>query len=361
MAQVADRALSGSSLPRERLIEVDRFEALDEVELFDVELPVEDAPAGTSQSIQGSTDPRLLSPSVGLTHRPRVAVLRDGRLATNGGAAISRQNQLVLETLWDEQHRLRHFVPPPRLPPPRRLSGRHASIVSLWSENYFHWLFEGLPRLAVLRASGLSYDSLIVPEQLSPFHRETLEILGIPDDHLTPFSSEHIQADELIWVAPPAPIGRPTRYSISWLRQSLGDVVPPTTKGRRIYLRRAGSRRVANERALLRALDGLAFEVIDPSALSFHEQVHLFASSEVAIGPHGAAFANGIFSDALSVLEFYQPSHINASIVSVMAAAEHSHCSLVCKRVPSLHRIRHHAVWVPVSLVQGSLEMMGVT
>jgi capsular polysaccharide biosynthesis protein len=354
-------APTASPRPRERILEVDRFEALDDVELFDVEWPIGGPPAANTRSVQAFTDPRLHSPAVALTHRPRVAVLRDARLATNGGAVISQDNRLVLETLWDEEHRRRHFVPAPRLPPAVRLTGRHASIVSLWSENYFHWLFEGLPRLAVLQASGVGYDSLIVPERLSAFHRETLDVLGIPAESLTPFAGEHIQAEELVWVAPPAPIGRPTPHTIGWLRESLCDALPPATRSRRIYLRRPGSRRVANERAVLRALHHLAFEVIDPSVLSFREQVQLFASSDVAIGPHGAAFANGIFSDALSVLEFYQPSYVNASIVSVMAAAGHQHWSLVCRRVPSLHRVRHHAVWVGPHLVQRSLEMMGVT
>jgi capsular polysaccharide biosynthesis protein len=355
------RALGPSPHPHSPLVEVETFDSLSDVELVDVSLPFEPAPEASTRSVQSVTDPRLFSAAVGLSHRPRVAVVPQGRLATSGGAVITARNQLVLETLWDEEHRLRHFVPPPQLSPPRRLTGRHASIVSLWSDNYFHWLFEALPRLAVLRASGLSYESLIVPEPLSAFHRETLAMLDIPDTRLTPFSGQHVQADELIWVAPPAPIGRPTQYSISWLRESLlGLAPPPANRDGRIYLRRTGSRRVINETPLVRMLKSLAFEVIDPGSLSMREQIHLFASTEVAVGPHGAAFANGIFSDALSVLELYQPAHMNASIVGVMAAAGHSHWSLVCKSVPSLHRRRHHPIWVSPGLVRRSLEMMGV-
>jgi capsular polysaccharide biosynthesis protein len=346
---------------RSRLSEVRCFEELADVELIDIALPREDGFGGHTRTVQASPHPELLSEGVAQTHLPRVAVVPDGRLATSGGAVISRDGQLVLETLWDEEHRRRQFDPPPPLPTARRLPGRHASVVSLWCHNFFHWVFEALPRLAVLQASGVSYDSLIVPDPLSRFQYETLEVLGIPRDLLTPFVGQHLQAEELIWPAPPAPIGHPTRYSIGWLKRSLG---PPThaavRPSARIYLQRTGSRRVTNERSLLRMLNALEFEVVDPGALTFRDQAQLFASTAVALGPHGAAFANGIFSDSLSVLEFYQPAHVNVSIVNVMAAAGHAHWSLTCKRVPSLRRASHRNMFVPVDLVERTLELMGV-
>jgi capsular polysaccharide biosynthesis protein len=341
---------------------LESFEELSDVTVIDVELPSGPAPVARTRSVQPNTDPRLHSEAVPRVARPAAAIVPDGRLATNGGAVLTPDGRLVLETLWDEEHRRRHFDPLPELPAPRRLSGRHASIVSLWSENYFHWLFEALPRLAVLRASGVSYDTLIVPDRLSRFHRETLEILGIADDQLTPFTGEHLQADELVWVTPPAPIGRPTRFSVDWLRHSLGGGVASAPEPvERVYLQRTGTRRVANERPVLRALRRLGFIVVDPGTLSFREQLRLFASTAIAVGPHGAAFANGIFADELTVLELYQPAHVNASIVSVMAAAGHPHWSLICKRVPSPHRRSNQPMWVSVGMLLRSLNEVGVT
>jgi capsular polysaccharide biosynthesis protein len=344
-----------------RFVEVDTFDALTDVELIDAPVPVEDGIGGRTSTVQDAPDPRLQSSSMPPTHRPRVAIVPDGRLATSGGAVLTRDGQLVVESLWDEEHRLRQFDPPPQLPPARRLAGRHASVVSLWSHNFFHWLFEALPRLAVLEASGVVYDSLIVPEPLSPFQLETLELLGIPPDRITPFTGEHVQADELVWVAPLAPIGHPTQHSVAWLKRSLRELdIPTITRGRRIYITRTGSRKVVNERALLERLAPLGFEAIDPGELRFREQVGLFASTEVAVGPHGAAFANGIFSDSLSVLELYQPAHVNVSVSAVMAAAGHDHWSLICKRVPSLSRPRHHNMWASWDAVRGTLERMGI-
>jgi capsular polysaccharide biosynthesis protein len=350
-----------SSLGTCRRREVDRFDVLPDVELIDVPVPVEDRHGTSTRSVQSVIDPRLTVDYTPPTHQPRVAIIPNGHLVTKGGVVLSRQGQLVLETLWDEEHRRRDFDPPRALPPATRLEGRHASIVSLWCDNFFHWLFDALPRLALLVASGVSYDSLIVPDPLTSFHRETLEILGVPMDRVTPFVGEHIEAEELVWPAPAAAIGHPTSYTVAWLRRMLGRGAPrPAARDRRIYLQRAHSRRVSNERAILRMLGSYGFEAVDPSRLSFVDQVELFASTEIAVGPHGAAFANGIFSDSLSVLEFYQPAHVNSSIVSAMSAAGHAHWSLVCKRVPSFKAAKLQNMWVSRAAVELSFEQMGV-
>jgi hypothetical protein len=33
-----------------------------------------------------------------------------------------------------------------------------SGVGSLWCHNYFHWMFQALPRLAVLQASGVEFD-----------------------------------------------------------------------------------------------------------------------------------------------------------------------------------------------------------
>ena len=43
-----------------------------------------------------------------------------------------------------------------------------------------------------------------------------------------------------------------------------------------------------------------------------------FGQARVAIGPHGSNFVNGVFSDRLSVVEFFQPEHVNWGVYSVL-------------------------------------------
>jgi capsular polysaccharide biosynthesis protein len=218
-------------------------------------------------------------------------------------------------------------------------------------------MFEALPRLAVLRASGVQYDGVLVPQPLSQFHQDTLDLVGVPAEERVPFAGSHVAPDELVWAAPLAPIGFPTPYLVQWLSSALGGG-RVTAPDRRIYLARRHSRRVVNERAVLRILGPLELELVYPEELSFREQVDLFSATKLMIGPHGAGFSNAIFSPSVTALEIYQPAHINLSITGVFAAAGHEHWSLIGRRVPGLARRRHQNVWVPTRDLARSLERL---
>jgi hypothetical protein len=338
--------------------ELARLEDIAHVEVVDVDLPQDPAPAPRSRTVQAEMHPMFTR---AWSHPPpplRVAVIPGGRLATGSGVVITAQGELVLETLWDAPHLRREFGRPRRLAAPRRLEGRHASIISLWGDNYFHWMFNSLPRLAVLRASGVEYDSVIVPERLAPFQRETLSILGIDESRRTPFTGRHVAPEVLIWASPLASINHPTRYLIDWVRTSLAPP-PPRAPARRFYVARAHTRRAVNEREILAALDPLGFEAVLPEAHSFTEQVELFSSARVLVGPHGSNFVNGIFSSDLSVLECFQPAHVNWGVYGVLCAAGHEHWNLLCppvRRRPRPRRFDDMAV--PVDLVLRTLEQM---
>jgi hypothetical protein len=60
----------------------------------------------------------------------------------------------------------------------------------------------------------------------------------------------------------------------------------------RIYVRRAGRRKILNEEALLALLQQYSFQVIDDVPHTLLEQVHIYYHAAFIIGPHGAAFAN---------------------------------------------------------------------
>jgi hypothetical protein len=338
---------------RTALPEVDTFDEVPGATVTDVALPRDPAPAPRSQSVQSIVPEGLVGNPKTATFPLRVAVLSGASLATMSGAVITARGDLVRETLWDDDHWRRSFSPPPHLAEPTRVAGRHASILSLWCHNFFHWLFEALPRLAVLEASGVNFERLIVPERLAPFQLETLELLGFGRDRLLPFSHEHVLPDELVWASPLAPIGYPTPFLVRWLRRRFG--APEGGGTRRVYVRR-DSRTVVNESELLPILNRRGFEVIDPGALSFREQISLFGSTAVAVGPHGAAFANATFAQHLVGVEFYQPEHLNLSITGVFAASGHDHWSILGTRVKGVRRRAHQNMRVSARELEATLE-----
>jgi capsular polysaccharide biosynthesis protein len=237
--------------------------------------------------------------------------------------------------------------------PPRRLPGLSLSLLSLWAVNYYHWLFEALPRLELIRRSGLlptgARPTLLLPEPLSPFHLASLEALGLADwprQLVGPqgfLRCEQLLLADLpspdcsVWTGP-AGEGGIEAWVVAFLRRTFLDpaflasglesaaitdgaitdgaiadgaignaAVGETCAGRpadgrplRLYLSRAGESRrgVRDEALILPLLERHGIRRLDPGQLSLAQQVHLFSRASWVIAPHGAALANLAFCPA---------------------------------------------------------------
>jgi capsular polysaccharide biosynthesis protein len=334
------------------------FDGVAEAELVAVDLPRAPAAAPSSRTVAPELHPmfeRTYSPP---TYPLRVATVPGAELFTGSGAVLAPDGKLVMETLWDTPHYQREFGRPRPRTVARAVEGTHASLMSLWCNNYFHWMFNALPRIAVLQASGVHYDGLIVPEPLKRFQRESLAVLGVPESRLTPFTGEHLAPERLVWVAPLAPINEPSSFLLDWVRESLGP--PPGIEPERMFYvsRSGGTRDAANESEVFAALEPLGFEYLLPESLSFEEQVRTFASGGVFVGPHGSNFVNAIFSSRASVLEFFQPAHVNWGLYTVLCAAGQDHWNIMCEPVRRRGPRKFDDMHVPVEVVLESVERM---
>ena len=333
------------------------FEEVPDAERHSVALPTELAPRATTFTYSRRALPRVV-PDWPITPLPLSVVrIPKARVATECGAVFDGTGRLVRETLWGEDH-WTSINPPVPLPAVTHLTGTVASILSNWSHAYYHWMMECLPRVAVLAASGLEYDALLVPENLSSFHRESLSLVGVPYEKLVPFTGNNVEVDELLWVSPLANVGFPTPYLVESIRTMLA--APASVPHRRLYIPRRGTRRVANERAVMKLLWPLGFEMIDTDTLSVAEQIKVFSEARLAVGPHGGAFTNAVFSRELTAVEFYQAAHANGSMTGVMAAAGHEHFYLNCRRVPTLTSTTHQKLWVNIRDLRLTLATLGL-
>ncbi len=297
----------------------------------------------------------------GIPGRPLLVVTAPGAsLATDGGAVITAEGELVYDTLWDDPHYERsEFSSRRRLAPPTVLDGTCASLISLWHSNYHHWLFEALPRLAVLERAGLSHLPLIVPERPAPFHRDTLAALGHPPARWRPFAHEHVRPDVLVWASPASTVGVPSRYAVDWLRKGfLRGRAPAPTPRRRIYLSRrlAYARRVANEQEVAETLARHGFETVDAERLTFGQQVELFAAAEAVVAPHGAGLSNIVFGNRLAVLEIFQPRYLHLCYYALAGACDHAYWYLLAE--PSDDRQKDADLIVPIPELIASVEQM---
>ena len=66
----------------------------------------------------------------------------------------------------------------------------------------------------------------------------------------------------------------------------------PGKASRRLYISRAGTRRVVNESELRPIMDRFGIEFVEDAPRTLQEQIELFRAASLVVGPHGAAFTN---------------------------------------------------------------------
>ncbi|MCJ2058678.1 glycosyltransferase family 61 protein [Methylobacterium sp. J-048] len=177
--------------------------------------------------------------------------------------------------------------------------------------NHFHFLIEYLTKGYVIERAGL-YEGLpmIVPDDLFPAQLEAIRLL-FPERDLIAISAaqrldvECLHIPSLMTYFPDAMEiadceKEGLRHaSLQWLRDRTLAALPPEPEHvdpiPRLYLSRRRGRNIVNAAEVEADFIDHGFKSIDPSGLTFAQQVRLFANATHVAGPVGAAFANTVF------------------------------------------------------------------
>ncbi|WP_194165664.1 DUF563 domain-containing protein [Oceanobacillus sp. CFH 90083] len=203
---------------------------------------------------------------------------------------------MVFHLYWDYFEK----VAAAKIPPASACHGTLGVLAWAGHTNYWHWLHDTLGRYHLLQLSGFKIDKYVLPPLTLPFQRETVEILGIPEDkilELTP--GKHLKAEYLILPSIPFNAGTCVQWTVKFLRDTFLKEKRYTDLDcfERIYISRedAGWRKVANESKLMELLTKKGFKKMIPSALTVKEQIDIFSSAKVIISPNGAGLTNLMF------------------------------------------------------------------
>lgn len=208
----------------------------------------------------------------------------------------------------------------------RRFRGTCLTLASNWScENYGHLLLDSLPRVHLFAKAGFSFadvDYIYCPAKNIAKAMALLERYGVPVEKciLTPLpQGGGIQFDTLIAPTFPGIRRNYPQWVPTFLRRALpqGAGIPH----RRLYITRgSGTRKVANESALLALLNEYGFEIYDPSLYS--DPWLDFSQATAVIGAHGAGLTDLAFCPAeTAVLELLPSDHIYPYYCSLSQAA----------------------------------------
>ena len=263
--------------------------------------------------IDNAASPNAIKPEI------FVAIIPKARCLYHDGVVVSPGHRLLADVSWfrrDPKFKPQ-LLPHPAmyelmLPPIQHIDGRVAVISSLGHDNYYHWMFQILPRFEVIQQYGIDPDYYVVNTN-TPFQKESLQILHISEDRiLNPTNSTHIEADELIVPSLLEPFGMntsPPSRACFYLRSKFLKNNVPKRSDRALYITRddANVRRVLNEQEIREDLMDNGFEVLSLSSFTLRQQVEMFSEAKIIVAPHGSGLTNAVFCERGSVLIEFMP------------------------------------------------------
>jgi hypothetical protein len=189
--------------------------------------------------------------------------------------------------------------------------------------NYYHWLFDVLPRLHLLERWQGVIEKYAVPDNLSAVQLESLQLLGLESKHLLFLSAKkRLRCQHLYVPSLPGSEG----CSPPWVQPFLQEKFLPAAAGVRgqgplIYIVRGPSakRPVLNESELIGRLERRGFRAVTPETLSFVEQVALFRDARVVVAAHGAGLANLAFASKIGILELFSADYARVDCYFTLA------------------------------------------
>ena len=283
--------------------------------------------------------------------RAWVVPQKNSWMICNAITIINQDNQLVKELSREypghlpgcqnydvNKHRTFELGELPKL---EKIDGTVAILSGLSGHVYFHWMVDILPRLEILKIHGIDLeeiDGFLVNSYQQPFQRESLKILGIPENKIIE-SDRHpyIQAKRLIVPSFPGYLGWLTSWGLEFHRRVFlkrikqGNYIenqPTSFYPERIYISRNNSRyrRVFNEEEVIFKLSQLGFVCIQPELMTLTEQIAIFAHAKVIIAAHGSGLTNIMFSrPGTKVIELVSPNYIRHYywVISQQLGLEH--------------------------------------
>ncbi|MEJ7663697.1 MAG: glycosyltransferase family 61 protein [Hymenobacter sp.] len=201
------------------------------------------------------------------------------------------------------------------------LTGPVGLVFDQWSiGNYFHWIAEVLPRLALLRKFQPDCIVLLPGPNPSAFITQTVAAFGFERTYIMS-PGEMLQIPDLLVAALPGFQGYITPSLVRESRDTiLAKLVPHTLAGkkasRKVYVSRSLQkwRQLTNESKVVAMLTRYGFETVYFEHLSFIEQISLMRETKVFIGIHGANMTNIFFMPAGGyVIEMLSEGYTNIS------------------------------------------------
>ena len=277
-----------------------------------------------------------------------------------------------------QPHKINHTIlSKDTIAPVKKLTGKVAVLSGLAGHVYYHWLFDIIPRLELIRLSGIELreiDWFVVNNLEKPFQKETLKWLGIPTSKIICSDrNSHIQGEELIVPSFPGYLDWIPGGTIKFIRETFLSKINLQNyqSPKKIYISRgkARARHIINEVKVRSLLSKYGFKTVFLEEMSILEQIILFANAKFIVAPHGSGLSNLVFcSPGTTIVELFSPNYLRTDywILSQQLQLKHYYSvgdSLSC---PALLNLMYQNsltedILVNLSSLQLILEVAGAT
>jgi len=195
-----------------------------------------------------------------------------------------------------------------------------------WSDGYFHWILEVLPRILVVEKQLMEKNAvLILPAKIkNQFHTDTLKIFSNLQIEWVA-ENEVLLCDELYLPDRLAPSGSNNPDYMKAVQEKVRKYYgfnPDPTKNIYVSRMKTPRRKIDNEAEVIELLKKYDFDVICFEDYSFEEQIKLMQNVKNCISIHGANLTNVMFmAEGGKALEFRMKKDAVNNYYYALAAA----------------------------------------
>lgn len=218
-----------------------------------------------------------------------------------------------------------------------------------YSDNYYHWLVECIPRFILIKNWAESNNKkpiYLLPKKLKKWQIEMLASINITlNDCLVNKFDSAFQCEELFTVDLPSYDMQSHPRTLEILKQALPIDwfrLPSCPKPKKLLLMRKKSplQRLGNSGRVAAILKQFGYENVFPEFLTFREQIELFSSATHVVAIGGAAITNCMFMPKNArVLIFGPVDQIQPGTFSPLMETAGVHVTyLACDSIPTVNR-----------------------
>jgi capsular polysaccharide biosynthesis protein len=180
----------------------------------------------------------------------------------------------------------------------------NVNLYNYWSENFFHWFIDDLPRLEAILATTNNFQTInvYIPETAPHFVFESLSYFKVT---IIKFKiSEVLHFEEAMYTNTLSPSGL-VHPNVKLLQNKFNLITGKKSDNSIVYISRKNSdvRFISNEENFTDALIDNGVKIIFTEKLSLVEQMSIFSAARIVISTHGAGLTNCLFMNGGTVIE----------------------------------------------------------